>query len=69
MVKLIPYLAAVSILLSACAAPTISCIKIENPPFAERLAVGTEAAKDGPVTQKWLEQYTDVLEACGYGKT
>lgn len=47
-------------------APTISCGKVVNPAFGERLAVGTELTKDGPVTQKWLEQYDDVLEACGY---
>lgn len=47
-------------------APTISCDKVANPPFGERLAVGTELRSDGPVTQRWLEQYTSVLESCGY---
>jgi hypothetical protein len=56
---------ALCLLVSGCA-QTLSCNEIINPPFGERLAVGVELRKDGPASQKWLEQYVSVLEACGY---
>lgn len=66
MERAIAILILLSLAVSFGCAPTISCDKVINPPVGERLAVGAEASKDGPVTQKWLEHYTGVLEACGY---
>lgn len=54
-----------SVLLSGCAA-SVSCDKIENPPFGERLTLAKELPEDGPVSQKWIEEYDAVLEACRY---
>lgn len=66
---LIVCVAAASLLMLIGCAPTVSCAKIANPPFAERLAVGSELGKDGPVSQKWLEEYDGVLDACGFGSS
>ena len=47
-------------------APSISCNKIDNPTFGERLAVSHEITKDGPASQIWIERYTGILEVCGF---
>lgn len=57
---------AAAIALSGCAAASVPCSKVDNPPFGDRLALAKELPADGPVSQKWVEDYSTVLEACGY---
>lgn len=54
-----------AVLLSGCA-NSVSCDKIENPPFGDRLTLSKELPNDGPTSQKWIVKYSYILEECGY---